>query len=106
MIHLKLTIGDLESTTLFHVIDYKTSYHLLISHPWLHETGVVLSTLHQLFKYYQDGMQKRVMAESQPFTMVKAYFTNAKFYLEDEVILQALPISTPISNKTHQGKEV
>lgn len=46
MIHLKLTIRDLELTTLFHVIDCKTSYHLLLGCPWLHETGVVPSTLH------------------------------------------------------------
>lgn len=46
------------------------------------------------------------MAENQPFTKAKAYFTDAKFYLEDEVIPEALPISVPISNKTYKGKEV
>lgn len=44
MIQLKLTIRDLESTMLFHVIDCKTSYHLLLGRPWLHETEVVPST--------------------------------------------------------------
>lgn len=46
MIRFKLTIGDLESTMFFHVIDYKTSYHFLIGHPWLHETRLMLSTLY------------------------------------------------------------
>lgn len=45
----------------------------------LHETGVVHFTLHQCFKYYQDGMEKRVVAESQPFTKTEAYFADPKF---------------------------
>lgn len=51
-------------------------------------------------------MRKRVVAESQPFTKVEVYFTNTKFYLEDEVIPEALPVFISISNKTHEGKEV
>lgn len=106
IIRLKLTIGDLESTTLFHVINCKSSYHLLLGRPWLYETEVVPSTLHQCFKYYQDGVQKRVVDESQSFTKSEAYFVDAKFYLEDKVIPEALPVFVPVSNKTYKGKEV
>ncbi|KAI5312767.1 hypothetical protein L3X38_041941 [Prunus dulcis] len=34
MIRIELVIGDLKSSTLFHVIDAKTSYHLLLRRPW------------------------------------------------------------------------
>ncbi|KAL2532100.1 Uncharacterized protein Adt_05451 [Abeliophyllum distichum] len=55
MIRLKLQTGELNSPALFHVIDAKTSYELLIGRVWLHETGMVPSTWHQCFKYSRDG---------------------------------------------------
>jgi len=35
MIHLELAMGDLPTTSIFHVIDSKTSYKLLLGRPWL-----------------------------------------------------------------------
>lgn len=54
MIRLKLQIGELISSALFHVIDTKTSYKLLFGCVWPHEIGVVPSTWHQCFKYSRD----------------------------------------------------
>ncbi|CAA0836876.1 Unknown protein, partial [Striga hermonthica] len=53
IIRLKLVIGEMTSNALFHVIDAKTLYNMLLGRPWLHEYGVVPSTWHQCFKYYQ-----------------------------------------------------
>ena len=50
-----LLIGEIESNALFHVIDAKTTYKVLIRRPWLHEYGVVPFMYHQCFKYFQDG---------------------------------------------------
>ena len=36
MIWLELTIGDLKANTLFHIIDSRTTYKLLLWHPWIH----------------------------------------------------------------------
>ena len=58
-IRLQMLIGEMESNALFHVIDAKTTYKLLIRRPWLHEYGVVPSTYHQCFKYFQDGQVKK-----------------------------------------------
>ena len=58
-IRLQMLIGEMESSALFHVIDAKTTYKLLIRRPWLHEYGVVPSTYHQCFKYFQDGQVKK-----------------------------------------------
>lgn len=95
MVRLKITIEDLTSSALLHVSDVKTSYHLLLRRPWLHEAGVVPSTWHQCFKYYHNGVHKRVATEDKPFTKVEAYFAYSKFYREKETILEALPILVP-----------
>ena len=53
MIRLELIIGDLKASTLFHGIDSRTTYRLLLGCPWIHENGVVTSTPYQCFKFYQ-----------------------------------------------------
>ncbi|KAL0451750.1 UNVERIFIED_CONTAM: hypothetical protein Slati_1153100 [Sesamum latifolium] len=58
IIRLQLTMEDMVSTTLFHVIDAKTSYNMLLGRPWLHENAVVPSTWHQCFKYCRNGIVK------------------------------------------------
>ena len=45
-IRLHMLIGEMESSVLFHIIDAKTTYKLLIGRPWLHEYGVVPSMYH------------------------------------------------------------
>ncbi|KAM2835937.1 hypothetical protein PS2_032801 [Malus domestica] len=47
MIRVEMTIGELKLSTIFHVIDARTSYSLLLGRPWIHENGVVPSTFHQ-----------------------------------------------------------
>ena len=71
-------MGELSLNTLFHAIDAKTSYYVLLEQPWLHENGVIPSTLHQCFKFYRGGV-KKVVADTKPFTEVESYFADAKF---------------------------
>ena len=52
MIRVKLIVGDLSTSSIFYVIDAKTSYKLLFGRSWLHEHRIVASTLHQCLKYY------------------------------------------------------
>ncbi|KAM1944568.1 hypothetical protein ACFX15_012780 [Malus domestica] len=40
MIRVEMTIGELKSSTIFHVIDARTSYDLLLGRPWTHANGV------------------------------------------------------------------
>ncbi|KAM2661012.1 hypothetical protein EV2_023369 [Malus domestica] len=37
LIQVEMTIGELKSSTVFHVIDARTSYGLLLGRPWIHE---------------------------------------------------------------------
>ena len=80
MIRLDVTIDELKARPLFHVIDSKTSYNLLLGRPWIHGNGVVLSTLHQCFKYCNGKQVKVVTADLQPFTAAESHFADAKFY--------------------------
>ncbi|KAM2285939.1 hypothetical protein ACFX1S_038478 [Malus domestica] len=54
MIRVEMTIRELKSSIIFHVIDARTSYSLMLGRPWIHENGVVSSTLHQCLKFYQE----------------------------------------------------
>ena len=103
MIHLELIIGELTSSVLFHVIDIKTTYSMLLGRPWIHGNGIVLSTLHQCFKHPQSGI-KKVNANLKPFNETKAHFANAKFYVEDDVPNEVLPVEIP-STETKQGEK-
>jgi len=46
MIRLELTMGNLSTSSIFHVIDSKTSCKLFLGHPWLYEQGIMASMLH------------------------------------------------------------
>ncbi|KAL0456162.1 UNVERIFIED_CONTAM: hypothetical protein Slati_0955400 [Sesamum latifolium] len=82
IIRLQLTMENMVSTALFHVIDAKISYNMLLDRPWLHENAVVLSTWHQCFKYCRNGIVKKVLGDSKPFTEAESHFTDAKYYIE------------------------
>ena len=94
-----MLIGEMESSALFHVIDAKTTYKVLIGRPWLHEYGVMPSTYHQCFKYFQDGKVKKIVADHKPFSVAESHFADAKFYLEDDTQEEAQVIVSPSSKE-------
>ena len=97
MICLKLVTVELSSNTLFYVIDSKTSYNILLGQLWFHENGVIPSTLHQCFKFYRGV--KKLEADTNPFTKVKSYFADAKFYTKNDVTQKFLPAVIPSTRK-------
>ncbi|KAL0286980.1 UNVERIFIED_CONTAM: hypothetical protein Sradi_7134500 [Sesamum radiatum] len=84
IIRMQLTMEDMVSTALFHVIDAKTPYNMLLDHPWLYENAVVLSTWHQCFKYCRNSVVKKVLGDSKPFTEVESHFADAKYYIKGD----------------------
>ncbi|KAA0065384.1 ty3-gypsy retrotransposon protein [Cucumis melo var. makuwa] len=70
----------------------------LLGCPWIHGNGVVTSTLHQCFKFYQDGV-KKVEADSNPFSEVESHFANAKFYLKNDSSPKAVFVEVPLVNR-------
>ncbi|KAL0456038.1 UNVERIFIED_CONTAM: hypothetical protein Slati_0943000 [Sesamum latifolium] len=98
VIRIELLMDDMVSTALFHVIDGKTSYNMLLGRPWLHENSVVPSTWHQCFKYCRNGTVRKVLGDSKSFTEAESHFADAKYYIEDatkgkEVLLPEEPKS-------------
>jgi hypothetical protein len=91
IIRFDMIMEDLKTRPLFHVIDSKTFYNLLLGRPWLHENGIVPSTLHQCFKYSDGKQVKKVIADLQPFTEADSHFADAKFYLNCDMVNDALP---------------
>ncbi|XP_019265514.1 PREDICTED: uncharacterized protein LOC109243077 [Nicotiana attenuata] len=53
---LELTIGPVEFTMEFQVIDVAVSYNLLLGRPWIHAAKAVPSTLHQMVKFEVVGL--------------------------------------------------
>ncbi|KAL0310369.1 UNVERIFIED_CONTAM: hypothetical protein Scaly_2936800 [Sesamum calycinum] len=72
---MQLTMEDMVSSALFHVIDAKTSYNMLLGRPWLHENVVFPSTWHQCFKYCCNSTMKKVLDDNKPFTKAESHFT-------------------------------
>ncbi|KAL4201677.1 hypothetical protein AMTRI_Chr02g217350 [Amborella trichopoda] len=80
---LRLQISELNDYAQFHVIDTNTSYNILLGRSWLHDQGVVLSTLHQCFKYSRDGRQHTVYADKISFPVAETHYADAKYYFTD-----------------------
>ncbi|KAM2634119.1 hypothetical protein EV1_024635 [Malus domestica] len=99
-----MTIGELKSSTIFHVIDARTSYGLLLGRPWIHANGVVPSTLHQCLKFYREGV-KVIYGDTKPFTEAESHFTDAKFYMDEDMVLEALPKEIKSTGKATPKKQ-
>ena len=48
-------IGSVRYSILFQVLSIQSSFNLLLGHPWIHEAGVIPSSLHQKLKFIQAG---------------------------------------------------
>ena len=55
VVWLNITSGTIEKRAKFHIMNIKSNFNLLLGRPWLHELGVVPSTLHQKIKFLLDG---------------------------------------------------
>jgi len=103
MIRLELTMGDLSTSSMFHLIDSKTSYKLLHECPWLDEHGIVASTLQKYLKYYRAGARK-INVDVRPLTKAELHFADSKVFKEDFSSKQ-MTIST-ISSKSKSDSKV
>ena len=97
MICVEQVMGDLSTSIIFHVIDVKTSYKMLLQWPWLHEHGVVASALHQCLKCYQGG-ERTMNGNVKQFTKVESHFADARFFEEEDA-----PKETKSSTITSTG---
>ncbi|KAA0063077.1 ty3-gypsy retrotransposon protein [Cucumis melo var. makuwa] len=103
-VRLEIVIGDLQASTILHVIDSRTTYKMLLGRPWIHENGIVTSTLHQCFKFYKQGIRK-VDAESRPFTKAESHFADAKFYTKSEDVSEIISTEVPVTKGTFKNEQ-
>ncbi|TYK06432.1 uncharacterized protein E5676_scaffold163G001350 [Cucumis melo var. makuwa] len=103
-VRLEIVIGDLQASTIFHVIDSRTTYKMLLGHPWIHENGIVTSTLHQCFKFYKQGIRK-VDADSRPFTKAESHFADAKFYTKSEDVSEIISTEVLVTKGTFKNEK-
>ena len=82
MIYLELRMGDLSTSSIFYVIDSKTSYKLLLEHLWLHEHEIIASTLYQCLQYYY-GSERNINGDVRSFIKRDSHFANSKFFVKD-----------------------
>ena len=81
MIHVKLIMEDLSTSSIFHVIKARTSYKVLLGRSWLYEHGIVASTLHQCLKYYR-GRERNISDNVKPFMKAESHFVDTRFFKE------------------------
>ncbi|KAM1724851.1 hypothetical protein ACFX11_023255 [Malus domestica] len=65
-----MTIGELKLSMIFHMIDARSSYSLLLGMPWIHGNGVI-------------------QGDTKPFTEVESHFADAKFYIDEDMVPEA-----------------
>ncbi|XP_070006739.1 uncharacterized protein [Nicotiana sylvestris] len=68
-IMLELTIGSVEFTMEFQVLDVAVSYNLLLGRPWIHAAKAVSSSLHQMVKFEWDRQDVMLHGEDTACTV-------------------------------------
>ena len=82
---------DLQSSAWMHDIYAKTSYNILLGRPWVNENKIVSSSYCQCLKYLKGRIERKIVADDNPFTKAETHFVDAKFYLKGYVVKEAKP---------------
>ncbi|XP_019259854.1 PREDICTED: uncharacterized protein LOC109237913 [Nicotiana attenuata] len=77
---LELTIGPVEFTMEFQVLDVAVSYNLFLGRPWIHAAKVVPSSLHQMVKFEWDRQEIVVHGDEN----LRAYNDTSVPFIEAE----------------------
>ena len=77
---------QVQSSAWMHVTDTMTSYNILLGRPWVHENKIVSSSYYQCLKYLEGGIERKIVADDNPFTEVETHFADGKFYLSSYVV--------------------
>ena len=104
-VRLEIAIEDLQASAIFHVIDSRTTYNMLLGRPWIHENEVVTSTLHQYFKFYKQIVRK-VDADTKPFSKVESHFADVKFYTKDDDVGEVISSEVLVAKGTYKLDQI
>ncbi|KAI5404903.1 hypothetical protein KIW84_051889 [Lathyrus oleraceus] len=92
-VDLLVKIGPSAFQITFQVMDIHPTYSCLLGRPWIHEVGVVTSTLHQKLKFVKNG--KLVIVGGEKALLVSHLSSLSYVEVEDEIgtPFQALSIT-------------
>ncbi|KAI5397125.1 hypothetical protein KIW84_063088 [Lathyrus oleraceus] len=92
-VDLPVKIGPSDFQITFQVMDIHPAYSCLLGRPWIHEAGVVTSTLHQKLKFVKNG--KLVIVGGEKASLVSHLSSFSYVEAKDKVgtSFQALPIA-------------
>ena len=65
-------IGPVRYSILFQVLRIQSSFNLLLGHPWIHEAGVIPSSLHQKVKFIHKGRIITIQSDRDVVTSSKS----------------------------------
>ncbi|XP_050890777.1 uncharacterized protein LOC127096223 [Lathyrus oleraceus] len=82
-VNLPMTIGPHTSQMTFQVMDIEAAYSCLLGQPWIHEAGVVTSTLHQKLKFVKNGKLVIVCGEKM---LVVSHLSSFSYLEPEEVV--------------------
>ena len=88
---LHISVGPFSMPHIFHVMDVShMSWHMLLGRPWIHDHRCVPSSWHQCIKAapFKTG-QIRVRGLKNPFAIEEAYFYEAAYFIEQNVLTLA-----------------
>jgi len=102
MICGELIMNDLSTSSIFHVINTKTSNKLLLRRSWLHEHGITASIKHQFLKYYRSK-ERKINDNVKSFTKAESYFVDVRFFDKDDAPNKTMRLT--ITSKGKGGKE-
>ncbi|KAI5388865.1 hypothetical protein KIW84_074500 [Lathyrus oleraceus] len=94
-LELPIKIGPSDFQITFQVMDIHPSYSCLLGRPWIHEVGVVTSTLHRKLKFVKS--KKLVVIGGEKALLVSHLSSFSYIDAEDEVgtLFQAFSIVEP-----------
>ena len=72
-VDLPIHIGPCMFHITFQVMDIFPAYNCLLGRPWIHEAGVVTSTLHQKLKFFREG--KVVIVNSEQALLISHLYS-------------------------------
>ncbi|KAJ8636225.1 hypothetical protein MRB53_010492 [Persea americana] len=84
-IKFRLQVGDLIYDATVYAIKTPSCYNILFGRPWIHENGVIPSTLHQYIKFVGNAdLIHRVFADKKPFKGKEIHFTDSQMYKDEK----------------------
>lgn len=95
-VDLPVKIGLSDFQINFQVMDFHPTYICLLGRPWIHEVGVVTSTLHQKLKFVKNGKLVVVGGEKVLLVSQLPSFTYVEAEEEVGTPFQALSISNEV----------